>query len=193
VADPSETTQIGRLEHDERSASPETRDVLEAIRELSERVGSMQGELQALRSQTRALPSASDEAGWDDPREGAPDLLTWVRALDAPAARSPAVPRLLLEIVFLVCVAVGVAIAELEVVEIVGVMAGAWALVVVAEVVSAQAARRRAEAVYAPLPGVVPGYPTDPSWFAPPVERTVLDAVEGGDEPKAKLPPPSED
>jgi hypothetical protein len=116
-----------------------------------------------------------------------------VRALDAPAARSPAVPRLLLEIVFLVCVAVGVAIAELEILEILGVMAGAWALVAIAEVVGAQAARRRAEAVYAPLPGVVRGYPTDPSWFAPPVERTVLDAVEEGDEPRAKLPPPSED
>jgi hypothetical protein len=72
-------------------------------------------------------------------------------------------------------------------------MAGAWALVAVAEVVGARAARRRAEAVYAPVPGVVPGYPTDPSWFTPPLERPELDALEETGEPRAKLPPPSED
>jgi hypothetical protein len=193
VADPSETTQIGRLGGGEPETG-ESGEVLVAIRELSDRVGRMQGELHALRSHASALPAAT---GWEDPREGAPDMMTWVRALDAPAARGPTVPRLLLELVFLVCVAVGAAIAELEIVEIVAVMAGAWALVAIAEVLGARAARRRAEAVYAPVPGIVPGYPTDPSWFAPPVERSVLQPLEAGEdaegEPIAKLPPPTDE
>ena len=94
-----------------------------------------------MRAQTRALPPGGNEAaGWDDPRGAGPDMLTWVRAVDAPAARVPAVPRLLLEIVFLVAVAVAAAIAELEAIEIVGVMVAAWLLVAIAELVAARAA-----------------------------------------------------
>lgn len=197
MADPSETTQISEPRQQAPTAGSdpvESDDVLGAIRELSARVGSMQSELQSLRAQTQALPPSSGEAGgWDDPSRTGPDLLTWVRAVDAPGARVPAVPRLLLEIVFLVAVAVAAAIAELEALEIVGVMAAAWLLVAIAELVSARAARRRAELVYAPLTGLTPGYPTDPTWFAPPVERTVLHATDAGDETQAKLPPPSED
>jgi hypothetical protein len=127
--------------------------------------------------------------------------MSWVRALDAPTSRTPSVPRLLLEIVFLVSVAIAVAIAELDTVAIVGVMAGAWALVALAEYVAARAARRRAAAVYAPLPGLASGYPTDPAWFAPPVERAVLETTGVEDdtqglspgESPARLPPPSTD
>ncbi len=192
MADPSETTQISGP--DQQSTSPtDSENVLEAIRELSVRVGDMQSELHALRAQTRALPSASAEAaGWDEQRASG-DMLTWVRAIDAPGARVPAVPRLLLEIVFLVAVAVGAAIAELEPLEIVGVMAAAWVLVAIAELVTARAARRRAEMIYAPLAGLTSGYPSDPTWFAPPLERTALDVADVGEETQAKLPPPSED
>jgi hypothetical protein len=193
VADPSETTQISRARNQESSPSADSGEVLDAIHELSARVGDMQAELQSLRAQARALPSAGETAGWDDARGPAPDMLTWVRAVDAPAARAPAVPPLLLEIVFLVAVAVAAAIAELEAVEIVGVMAVAWLLVAIAELVAARAARRRAEMIYAPLSGFAPGYPTDPSWFAPPVERTVLGVPEIGEETQARLPPPSDD
>lgn len=201
MADPSETTQISGPEHQESpppvrgdSGPTDTSDVLGAIRELSERVGDMQSELQSLRAQTRALPSPTDDAaGWDDPRRGGPDMLTWVRAIDAPGGRVPAVPRLLLEIVFLIAVAVAAAIAELEAVEIVVVMGVAWLLVAIAELVTARAARRRAELVYSPLAGLTQGYPTDPSWFAPSVERTALGAVDAGTETRAKLPPPSDD
>jgi hypothetical protein len=194
VADPSETTQIRGPGHDESSPPAASDEVLGAIRELSARVGDMQSELQSLRAQARALPSASSEAaGWDDSRRSGPDMLTWVRAVDAPGARAPAVPRLLLEIVFLVAVAVAAAIAELEAVEIVAVMAGAWLLVAIAELVAARAARRRAETVYTPLPGLTPGYPTDPSWLAPPVERTALGVTDVGEETQARLPPPSDD
>ena len=94
---------------------------------------------------------------------------------------------------FLVAVAVAAAIAELEAIEIVGVMAAAWLLVALAELVAARAARRRAEMVYAPLPGLTRGYPTDPSWFAPSVERPVLGLTEVGEDTQPRLPPPSED
>jgi hypothetical protein len=195
VADPSETTQIsGPGLEDDRAAADEPSEVLGAIRDLSDRVGDLQSELQSLRAQTRALPQGSTEAGgWDDSRAPGPDMLTWVRAVDAPAARVPAVPRLLLEIVFLVAVAVAAAIAELDAIEIVGVMTAAWLLVALAELVAARAARRRAEMVYAPLPGLTRGYPTDPSWFAPSVERPVLGLTEVGEDTQPRLPPPSED
>jgi hypothetical protein len=195
VADPSETTQISGPGLEDDRAADESSEVLGAIRDLSERVGDLQGEVQSLRAQSQALPSGSSEAaGWDESRAPGPDMLTWVRAVDAPAARVPAVPRLLLEIVFLVAVAVAAAIAELEAVEIIGVMAIAWLLVALAELVAARAARRRAEMVYAPLPGLSRGYPTDPSWFAPSVERPpVLGLTEVGEDTQPRLPPPSED
>jgi hypothetical protein len=194
VADPSETTRISGPGLEDDRAADESSEVLGAIRDLSDRVGDLQAEVQSLRAQTRALPSgSSDAAGWDDSRTPGPDMLTWVRAVDAPGARVPAVPRLLLEIVFLVAVAVAAAIAELDAIEIVGVMAVAWLLVALAELVAARAARRRAEMVYAPLPGLTRGYPTDPSWFAPSVERPVLGLTEVGEDTQPRLPPPSED
>jgi hypothetical protein len=101
---------------------------------------------------------------------------------------------MLLEIVFLISVAVAAAIAELDVAAIVGVMAAAWLLVALAELAASRAARRRADAVYAQLPGLAPGYPTDPSWFAPPVERTALAVADvDTDDGQARLPPPSDD
>ena len=194
MADPSETTQISGPGLEDDRAADESSEVLGAIRDLSGRVGDLQAEVQSLRAQTRALPPGSSEAaGWDESRAAGPDMLTWVRAVDAPAARVPAVPRLLLEIVFLVAVAVAAAIAELDALEIVGVMAAAWLLVALAELVAARAARRRAEMVYAPLPGLTRGYPTDPSWFAPSVERPVLGVTEVGEDTQPRLPPPSED
>jgi hypothetical protein len=161
-----------------------------AVRELAARVGSLQSEVQSLRAQSRALPSAAVEAaGWDDTRTGGAENLLWVRALDAPSARAPAVPRLLLEIVFLVAVAVGAAIAELELAEIAAIMTGAWILVALAEWAAARAERRRAESVYGPLPGIS-GYPSDPTWFAPPVGRAPVDV---GEDVPTKLPPPEAD
>ena len=152
MADPSETTQIGSGPSAEDESAGESTEVLEAIRQLSGQVGSLQSEVRTLRAQTRALPAGATEvSGWDDARSA--DTLAWVRALDAPTSRAPVVPRMLLEIVFLVSVAVAAAIAELDVVAIVGVMAAAWLLVALAELAASRAARRRADAVYAPLPG----------------------------------------
>ena len=188
MADPSETTQISPKPDLDDSA-----DVLEAIHELSGRVAGLQAELHALRAQSRSLPSPGAEThGWEEGAAGSGrDTLEWVRSLDAPGPRSPAVPRLLLEVAFLAAVAVAAAIAELESPVIVALMVGAWVLVALAEWTAAGAARRRAEAAYMPLPGPGQGFASDPSWFAPPVERTALDVVEGGEDTAGRLPPHS--
>lgn len=190
MADPSETTQA--------SGGPEeadTAELLRAVRALSAQVGGLQSELQALRSQTRSLPATrADAPGWDD---GAPAVRRdgsysfWVRSLDSPRMRRPAVPRLAVEVAFLVAVAVAVAIAELDTPVVIAVMAGAWGLVALAEWTAARASRRREEAAYGPLAGIGPAFAEDPSWFAPPVERTMLEAVEDDDDTEARLPPAS--
>ena len=187
MADPSETTQISPKPEIDDSA-----DLLEAIRELSDRVAGLQTELHALRAQSRSLPSAGAEThGWEEGAAGSGrDTLEWVRSLDSPGPRHAAVPRLLLEVAFLAAVAVGAAIAELEAPVIVALMVGAWVLVALAEWTAAGAARRRAEAAYMPLPGPGQGFASDPSWFAPPMERTVLDVVEDEDDTAGRLPPP---
>ena len=177
MADPSETTQISPKPEIDASA-----DVLDAIRELSGRVAGLQTELHALRAQSRSLPSAGAEThGWEKGATDGADTLAWIRSLDSPGPRRPAVPRLLLEVVFLA--------AELDAPVIVALMVGAWVLVALAEWTAAGAARRRAEAAHMPLLGPGQGFASDPSWFAPPMERTVLDVVEDGDDTAAGLPP----
>jgi hypothetical protein len=94
-----------------------------------------------------------------------------MRSLDRPGPRPPAVPRFLLEIVFLIAVAGAAAIAELDPAIIVALMAGAWALVAAAEWFAARAAQRQAVMSEMPLAGAGGVFPDDPSWFAPPLER----------------------
>jgi hypothetical protein len=168
-------------------STAESADVLEAVRDLSERVGGLQAEVTALRAEARPLPAAPGEApGWGS--EGRRDTLAWVRDLESPARRRPDIPWLLLEITFLAAVAVGAAVADVEWPVVVALMAGAWALVALGELAAARSARRRAEAAYAPLAIYGAGAPPDPSWFAPPVERTALDA--GDEDTGTRLPPP---
>lgn len=190
MADSSETTQISPGPSSDESESP---DLLEAVRELSDAVAGLQAELQALRAQSRPLPSRVDDShGWDErPAGSTRDPLLWISALDSRGSRRPAVPQLLLEVVFLVVVAVAAVIAELDAAAIVLVMAGAWALVALAEWTAARVARQRAEAVYMPLPAPGRGFGADPSWFAPPIERTVLDLEEAGEDTAERVPPPS--
>lgn len=199
MADPSETTQVS---HD--PADPREGELLGAVRALSVQVGGLQAELQSLRSQRRApLPdSSADAPGWANSTAVRRESSAWMRSLDGPGPRAPAVPRVLLEVVFLVTVAVGAALANLQPVVIVVVMVLAWILVVAAEWAAAQAGMRRAEASQAPLAGVAESlFADDPSWFAPPVERTALEAPQdtldgfddtlGGEDTGPKLPPAS--
>jgi hypothetical protein len=184
MADPSETTQVSS-----EARAPEASELLDAVRALSVQVGGLQAELQALRAQVRPLPEAPDAPGWDESapaqREGSP----WVRSLDRPGPRGPAVPRFLIEVVFLVAVALAAAIAELGPVVIVLLMAGAWALVAAAEWLASRAAQQHAHMLEAPLAGAGAYFAEDPSWFGPPIERTVLEAAEDEANTHAKLPP----
>jgi hypothetical protein len=141
-------------------------------------VGGLQADVNALRGRQPTLPRI----------DGRRDSLAWVRDVEGPSRRRPDVPWLLLEITFLAAVAVAAAVADLDALVIVALLAGAWGLVAVGELAGARAARRRAEAAYAPLAIYGEGAPPDPSWFAPPVERTVL-ALD--DDTATRLPPPA--
>jgi hypothetical protein len=200
VADPYEKTQIsfeaqpGSPEGSSAgpgSAEPDRAELLESIRALSAQVGGLQSELQSLRAQSggapgrAALPPAgAGSPGWDDRGAVRRESSAWIRSLDGPATRQPAVPRLLLEFVFLVGVAVAAVIAELDALVIFLLMAAAWGLVALAEWFAAREARHRAELALRPLGGPGGVLADDPSWFRPPVERRLapVSPVAGDDE-----------
>jgi hypothetical protein len=188
MPDPSETTQVSR--------PPDGADaeLLSAVRTLAAQVGGLQAELRAIRTQIRSLPAAeADAPGWNERVPPRQERSIWVHSLDSPVARRPPIPRLLLEVVFLVGVAVLAAVAQLDAIVVGALMAGAWILVALAEWAAAMAARRRDELAYGFYAGGALGLAEDPSWFGPPVERTVLEVVEGGDDTAARLPPPRSD
>ncbi len=166
MADPSETTQVSLGPQD-----PDSAELLDAVRSLAVQVGGLQAELKALRAQTRPLPEPADVPAWDTSKPARREQSQWMRSLDRPGPRPPALPRLLLEVVFLVAVAGAAAIAELDPVVIVVLMAGALALVAAAEWLAAEAARRQAAVSAMPLAGGGGVVADDPSWFAPPLER----------------------
>ena len=173
MADPSETTRVSLEPHDR-----ETKELLDAVRALSAQVGGLQAELQALRAQSRPLPPPIDAPAWDREPPAQRERSAWMRSLDRPGTRPPAVPRLLLEIVFLVAVAGAAAIAELAPVVIGVLMALAWGVVAVAEYLAFRAAQRYAQISAMPLAGAGGVFADDPSWFGPPVERTVVEVGE---------------
>jgi hypothetical protein len=198
VADPSETTQVSLGPQD-----PDSAELLDAVRSLAVQVGGLQAELKALRAQTRPLPGPADVPAWDTSKPARREQSQWMRSLDRPGPRPPALPRLLLEVVFLVAVAGAAAIAELDPVVIVLVMAGAFALVAAAEWLAAEAARRQAAVSAMPLAGGGGVVADDPSWFAPPLERSLVpggrppeadvEDTADGDASAVRLPPRSED
>jgi hypothetical protein len=188
MADPSETTQVSL-----GSVEPEAAELLDAIKSVSTEIESLQSELRSLRAQARALPAGERELpGWDErltvPRESSP----WMRSLDHAGPRQPGVPRLLLEVVFLVVVAGAAAIASLDPIVIVALMLAAWALVAVTEWLADREARRKAELSLHPLSGGAV-LADDPSWFRPPVERRPLEPVpeEDEDTEEGRTPHPS--
>jgi len=100
----------------------------------------------------------------------------WLGSLGPAIRQRPQVPRLLLEGLFLAACATGAALAELDGVAIFGVMVGAWLLVALIEWAASRAERTRDELLSTPPPApMVPAAEPDPSWFVPPVERTMLD------------------
>jgi len=184
VADPSETTQVSR-EPTEHEA-----ELVAAVRSLAAQVGSLKDDVQALRAEARALPTGeTDRHGWDEGGPVAREGPAWVRSVDSPRARGIAIPWLLLEILFLVAVAVLCAVAGLDTSAIVGVMIAAWLLVALAEWLAARAGTQRHALVYGAASPLAAPVRDDRSWFAANGDDTLLDAP-SAERPPARLPPP---
>ncbi len=184
MADPSETTQVSR-----EPAGPESEELLDAVRALARQVDGLQAELQALRAESRSLPLPDGEQpGWDDHAPVQRESAAWVRSLDAPGLRRAPVPWLVLEILFLVAVAVLAAVAGLGAAAVVAVMVGAWLLVALAEWNSARAAMRNDAILYDSLLSRVGTRSDDPSWFAPAGELTALEIADVEASTATRLP-----
>jgi hypothetical protein len=155
------------------------------LERLEEQVTALRGEVRRLGA-VGALPASPSPADADPPLT--PAAYAWLAAVEPPVRRRPQMPRLLLEGLFLVAAATVAAVAELDAVAIAGVMVGAWVLVALIEWAASRADRRPEPAMYvqpAPLPPA-----TDPAWFSPPVEQTLLDAgADGGVTEVTRLPP----
>jgi hypothetical protein len=147
----------------------------ERVRELEEVAGELRAELRALRS-ARSAPAPvvpADPERWpvDGEEPGSPE---WIAAVPAPLVRPSRVPRLALEGLFLLLVALLAGLADLSVPWIVLVMVTAWALVVLGEwAAAARRARWRLDEV-APALGEE-GAASSP-WDVPVVEATVVEA-----------------
>jgi len=171
-----------------REPDPALTDV---VRELSDQVEALRADVRRLGGP--ALPAS--EPGWDDePRDSAPaPSFAWVSSVGAPVRRRPAIPRLLLEVLFLIGVATAAAIAELDAPVIAGVMAASWILVALIEWAASRAERKRnAIPTFVPAPPVEPRV-SDPSWFVPPVEHTLLEPAPDSPTAVTKLPPALQD
>ncbi len=142
----------------------------EELRRLSDRIDTLQSDVRRLSGPT--LPPG--EPGWDDERLPPAVSYAWLSSLESPARRRPALPRLLLEILFLAACATAAAIADLDPVALAGVMVGAWVLVALIEWASSRADRRRDELLSIPPPAPAAAALADPSWYVPPVEQTLL-------------------
>jgi hypothetical protein len=184
VADPSETTQVSR-----EPAAPEG-ELVDALRVLASQVGSLQADVQALRSEARAaLPAGeADRHGWEEGSPAVRDSPAWIRSVDSPRPRGLAIPWLLVEIVFLIAVAVLAIAADLEPYAIGAVMVGAWALVALAEWLAARSARRQHVLIYGGAQAAPPPVPDDRAWFETNGDDTLLDAP-SAERPPARLPP----
>jgi hypothetical protein len=167
------------------------------VRELETVASELRAELRSLRAE-RAVPTRLDDEDW--PVEGAHagamlPSADWVAAVPPPLARGLTVPRLAVEGAFLLLVAVLAGLADLAAEWIVLVMAGAWALVALAEwAAAAKRSRWRLDEV---APAVVVRGPdaadsTGP-WDMPVVESTAIDEPAPASESKTvvtKLPEP---
>jgi hypothetical protein len=188
MADPSETTQVSP-----EPAVLEREELLAAVRALATQVGELQGELHTLRTQARALPAEDgDRPGWEERVPNQLQSAPWVRTLDTPKLKRTAIPWLLLEILFLVAVAVLAVVADFSAPAAVGVIAGAWLLVALAEWTNARAARRNAAIVYDYVATGTAMFPDDPSWFDAPTERTALEIPDARETTATRLPPPQD-
>lgn len=155
------------------------------VRELEEVANELRAELQALRAERTAAPSPVPVAVRDAERWPAEaDALSpdWIASVPAPLVRPSPVPRVVLEGLFLLLVALFAGLADLSVPWIVLVMTAAWALVVLGEwAAAAKRARWRLDEV---APAVPEGAAeTTGPWDVPVVEATVVDT---GPDPESR-------
>jgi hypothetical protein len=157
------------------------------VRDLADRIEALQADVRRLGGP--GLPSA--EPGWteEDARPTTTPSYAWVSSIGAPVRRRPAVPRVLLEVLFLAAVATAAALAELDAPVIAGVMAGAWTLVALIEWAASRAEQRRDRIPALALGAPPEPRPADPSWFVPPVEHTLVESAADSPTAVTKLPP----
>jgi hypothetical protein len=156
----------------EHAAGSTDVDVAGEIRRLADRIDALQADVKGM----SAAPALPAEPGWEEDAQRSASH-DWLGALEPTISRGPQVPRLLLEGLFLAACAGGAALADLDGVAILGVMVGAWVLVALIELAASRAERRRDELLSMPPPAPAEPSPPaeDPSWFVPPVERTIHD------------------
>jgi hypothetical protein len=181
-------TELPRTDDPPRAGkAPEGARVDEAVAAFTERVRDLEGiagelreELRALRAE-RSAPRYEDEVWPAEPgltRAGLPPSPDWVAAVPPPLRRALAVPRLALEAVFLLLVALLAGLADLSAASILIVMAAAWALVALAEWAAAQKRARWRLDEIAPGLGAADGPDGESTgpWSMPIVHATVVEA-----------------
>ena len=183
---------MSATEHTEHGSPPEQDDELSAaVRELADRIEALQADVRRLGGP--GLPTS--EPGWsgEDAVPPTAPSYAWVSSIGAPVRRRRSVPRLFLEVVFLIGVATAATLAELEAPAIAGLMAGSWVLVALIEWAGSRADRRRdAVPLIEPIAPAEP-LPADPSWFVPPVEHTLVEQPADSPTAVTRLPPPPPD
>ena len=148
----------------------ETADPVAAeLARLTERVGALSDEVRDLRG-APPLPSSTEPVSY-----------RWVNELQPPIRRNLAPVRFVLEAAFLAGAAALAAVAELDPLQIAGVMLIAWVLVALIELLASRAERRRNELPAAPIVIREQAPAADPAWFAPPVERTFVQPPQPAD------------
>lgn len=159
-----------------------------ALARLEEQVTALRSEVRRLGA-VGTLPASPEPT--DEPPSVMPAAYAWLGAVEPPVRRRPQVPRLLLEGLFLAAAATAAAIAKLDAVAIAGVMVGAWVIVALIEWAASRAERRPEPAVYMPQAPLPPA--SDPAWFSPPVEHTLLDVAADENVTEVTRLPPVED
>ena len=182
---------MSATEHTAPGGGPDAADELTTVvRDLSDRIEALQADVRRLGGP--GLPAA--EPGWNS-EDAAPPVApsyAWVSSIGAPVRRRRPMPRLPLEVLFLIGVATGATIAKLDAQKIAGLMAASWLLVALIEWAASRADRGRNTVRQVEQSTPAGPLPADPSWFVPPVEHTL---VEHADSPTAvtRLPPAQQD
>lgn len=165
-------------------------ELLAAVHDLASTVGALQDEIKALRSDGSPLPVIEATHGWDEPAPTpSGGSSAWVRSVETPIWRPPAIPWFLLEVLFLIAVAVFAVLADLDWAAVVGVMAGAWAMVALGELFRARADRRRVEMLYPALARPAAAA-LDSSWSSTTSEPTMLEPADDAPETQSVTPLP---